>query len=466
MPLIGRVLKGVRKHQMFPRGARVLVALSGGPDSMALLHLLRGLEDRAELTIAGVAHVNHQLRGAEADADEQFCRDTAAAIGLPIEVGRADVASFARESGRSIEDAARSMRYAFLDEAAKRLHADVIAVGHSLNDQAETFLLRLIRGAGSRGLGAIRPRTGKIVRPLLEISRAELRRHAAEHRLRFREDATNRDVRIPRNRVRHELIPVLEQYSPSIVATLARAAEVARQDEEYLESVAIESAASIVLRTERGTEIDVAALNALPPALASRVVRQALAATAPERFFGFDHIQCVLNLASGGEAGESAALPGQSAVRRGGRVVLGQQPEEPFSNFFRFPLSIPGEVAHDGWAVSAQPVAGSAELGPQRARGGEVLVAATSLRGPLAVRNRRPGDRFKPLGMDGRGRKLQDFFVDRKIDRFVRDRLPLVVDQDDRIVWVVGQSVAEDFRVTEPSQGVILLKARRLGGVD
>jgi tRNA(Ile)-lysidine synthase len=259
---------------------------------------------------------------------------------------------------------------------------------------------------------------------------------------------------------------MLEQYSPAIVPTLAREAALAREDEEYLESAAIDLCASLVLRTESGVEIDAAALKTLPAALASRVVRQALAAVAAGRFVGFQHIERVRELVEAEHAaGVEAALPGQVATRRGNRILLGSRPQRPFSNFFRFPLSIPGEVALAGWAVSAERVDEAAALAPQRARAAEVAVAAAPLRCPLAVRNRRPGDRFKPLGMGGRGRKLQDFLVDRKVARAERDRLPLVVDRDDTIVWVVGQSVAEDFRVTEPSQAVILLKARRLGGV-
>ena len=450
---------------MFPRGARVLVAFSGGPDSVALLHILRALENRHELVVAGLGHFNHQLRGADADADEAFCRRAAAAAGLPIEVGRADVLRIAREQRRSTEDAARSLRYAFLHEAAVRLDAAAIALGHSLDDQAETFLLRLFRGAGARGLSSIRPRAGKIVRPLLDIGRAALRAYAADHQLEFRDDATNADVRIPRNRVRHELLPYLERYSPGIAGVLAQQAAMARQDDEYLSARAIESSASVVLRTECGIEIDLASLDALSPGVASRVVREALAAQAAGRFLGFQHIDNVLELAAANVAdGVSVSLPGQVATRRGGRIVLGPEPPAPFSNFFRFPLSIPGEVVLPGWAVSAQRIDG-AGLGRPAARGPEVVVAAGPLQSPLSVRSRRRGDRFRPLGMGGRGRKLQDFLVDRKVSRLERDSLPLVVDGDDRIVWVVGQSVAEDFRVTAPEQGVILLKARRLGGV-
>ncbi len=402
MPLIGRVRRTIRKHALFPRGARVLVALSGGADSVALLHVLRELASEGDLTLAGVTHFNHQLRGVESDADEAFCREAASALELPFEAGRADVAALARRSGRSIEDAARSARYAFFIEMADRLRADVVAVGHSADDQAETFLLRLLRGAGPRGLAGIRPRAGRIVRPLLEVERAELRRYAAEHELAFREDSSNADVRIPRNRVRHEVIPALQLYAPAIAVVLAREATIARQDEEYLESRAIDLAPSIVLRTECGIELDTAALRTLPPALATRVVRQALGATAAGRFIGFQHIERVLDLAAAeSRDGAAVALPGQVARRRAGRIVLEAPAGEPFSNFFRFPLSIPGEVACPGWAVSAEPVSGAVEVAARRARGGEAIVAAAPLRGPLAVRTRRRGDRFHPLGMGG-----------------------------------------------------------------
>ena len=450
---------------MLPRGARVLVALSGGPDSVALLHILRTLERRGELAVAAAAHFNHQLRGAEADADETFCRDLAADAGVPFIAGRADVAARARESRRSIEDAARQARYEFLNDAADSAGAEAIAVGHSLDDQAETFLLRLIRGAGPAGLAGIRPRAGRVVRPLLDISRAELRGYAAEHGLDFRDDASNADVRIPRNRVRLELLPHLSLFSPAIAATLAREAALARDDEEFLDRLAIESAASIVLLESSGVAVDAAGLTALPPALASRVTRKALAAAVPGRFIGFQHIDDLLELARGGAEGAALALPGVTAVRRGSRIVFGTAADRPFSNSFRFPLSIPGEVAVPGWALSAARLEEPGDVVPPPARGNTAVVAAAPLHGPLAVRSRRPGDTFRPLGMRGRGRKLQDFLVDRKIARADRDSLPLVVDRDDRIVWVVGQSVAEDFRVTAPKQGVILLKARRLGGV-
>ena len=454
-------------------GDRVLVALSGGPDSVALLHLLLELQNDGGLNVAAVAHFHHQLRGADADGDEAFCRDMAAALALPIEVGTADVRRAARERGRSIEDMARALRYQFLEVAADRVHADVIAVGHTLDDQAETFLLRLVRGAGSRGLSGIRPRAGRVIRPLLEISRAELREYSRERELGSRDDPTNQDVSIPRNQVRHELIPYLErEFNPDITHVLAREASLARADEDRLHQEAIDLASTIVLTTtDRKIEIDAVRLRSLPRALSTRVVLDVLTNSSGGRFVGADHVEQVLRLADGPD-GASIDVPGQRVMRRGTTIVLGPPVSrrrsvdaEP-ANSFRFPLSIPGEVTLDnqGWAVSAHRLERfdrPGGFGP--ARGVEVAIAVDPIQLPLAVRSRRRGDRFRPLGMEPR-KKLQDFLVDRKIPRELRDSLPLVVDGRDRIVWVVGESVAEDFRVTEPSRGVILLKARRLGG--
>lgn len=463
MHLAARALQTIRKHRMFPRGARVLVAVSGGADSVGLLQVLCELAARRQLTVAGVAHFNHQLRGAAADADEAFCRELAAALDLPFESGSADVAAAAARYKRSIEDTARTLRYQFLQAAAGRCAAEATAVGHTRDDQAETFLMRLLRGAGARGLGGIRPRSGQVVRPLIETSRAEVRAYVASRGLSFREDASNLDLGILRNRVRHRLLPELQQFSPRIVEILATSAAQAQRDEDYLERQAIVLADSIVLTNEGGA-LDATGLQNAPPALGCRVARLVLEKAANGRFVGSQHIEALLALA-GAEGTAAVSLPGLTALRRGGQILLDAAEPRAFSNSSRLPLSIPGEVSLGGWQVSAALLADWNGKEGLISRGSSAVVAAGPLMGPLAVRSRRPGDRFKPLGMHGRGRKLQDFLVDRKIARGERDRLPLVVDREDRIVWVAGLSVAEDFRVTQPALGVILLKVRRLGGV-
>ena len=467
---------------MIPDGGRVLVALSGGPDSVALTLLLHELERTGSFTVAGMAHLNHAVRAA-ADADEAFCRDLAAQLGIEFRSERVDIPALAKAEGRSIEDAGRRARYSFLERVRAELGADVIATGHTRNDQAETFLLRLIRGAGPRGLGGVYPVTGVVIRPLIDVRREDLLEWLAARSQPYCNDITNDDVGIPRNRVRHELLPLLvRRFSPGIVEVLAREAEIARADHEYLENVAIEYADLIVLRNSGGertplsslpssadivaVELDAAGVAALPLAVAARLARLALAVLAPDRFVSSEHVQAVVSLASG-EAG-SVSLPGQQASRRGSVIVLERELFRPFENSFDVSLSIPGEVvlAPQGWAISAHlQTAGQPGLPSSRSLEGlSAEVQAGTLDGRLAVRSRRPGDWLRPAGLGGQRKKLQDLLVDRKIPRETRDFLPLVVDGQGRIVWVVGLAVAEDFRVTEPSQGVILLKARRLGG--
>ena len=493
MPLSQRVLRTVRHYRMIPAGGRVLVALSGGSDSVALALLVKELEARGDWRLAGLAHLNHSLREA-ADADQQFCRELAARLAVPFISERVAIRELAREQRRSIEDAARQARYAFLERAREEVSADVIATGHTRDDQAETFLLRLIRGAGTRGLAGVLPNAGRVIRPLIEIRREELRSYLAERTQPFREDETNQDVSIPRNRVRHELIPAIARgFSGAIVDILAREAELARQDQDRLQNEAIDFAGLIVLRNSSGetvpltrerfeaagrredfggvaaVEMNAAALASLHPALGSRLARIALSILAPDRFVGLDHVEAILELAVASSG--AVSLPGQQAVRKAATIELVREPFRGFANSFSFPLSIPGEVTlrfneAQGWAISAGMAEDSAP-GPGGLAGNGCLDAAVQadrLALPLAVRSRKPGDRLSPRGLGGRTKKLQDFLVDRKVAREERDLLPLVVDSEDRIVWVVGHPATEDFRVTEPSQGVIFLKARRLGG--
>ena len=483
-PLATRTLETLRRHALLRDGRRVLVALSGGADSVALLFLLRELEEAGVLTVVAIAHLNHQLRGADSDADEAFCIALAARLGLEAIAERADVAAVARKEKRSIEDAARAVRYEFLGRAAEAVGADVIAVAHTLDDQAETFLLRLLRGAGTRGLAAIRPRAGRVIRPLIELEREDLRTYLRGRDELFREDASNTDVSFARNRVRHELMPLLQsRFSPRVTHVLAREAELARQDEEFLAAEAIKLASRIVLTDVAGVRLDADGLRCAPRALSSRVVHAVLQRLAGTKSIHFEHVQRLLALAEpSSTAGRALSLPGQNAVRVGSEIRLrpegaqsrrsragGAAEADEGGNSFAFSLSIPGEVVLDGprLAVGAERLPGppGSEGRPRKwaARGREVGVAASAIHLPLAVRSRRPGDRFRPLGAPGT-RKLQDFLVDRKVARNERDTVPLVVDGRDRIVWVVGQTVAEDFRVTDPSQGVILLKVRHLGG--
>jgi len=458
--LIDRVRRTIRRHDLAPPGTRVVIALSGGGDSVALAHLLRELDESGELSVTGVAHFNHQLRE-EADRDEAFCRTLAGALGWPFLADREDVRARAAAERRSTEDAARTARHEFFERARTHFSADVVAVGHTRDDQAETFLLRLLRGAGPRGLSSMHPRNGHIIRPLLDCRRAELRAHLGERGMAFVEDETNADVAIPRNRVRAELLPLLEsRFNPSMVDTLASHAELARDDWTWMLDE---------VRSKKLEVRSVAELQAAPRALRRLAVWRAMNEAADGRTVSLEHVEAVLELLESPGSSGSIDAPGHVVERVGDRLVLrsGRSDDARASapDSFRYQLSIPGQVTlpEHGYIVSAELAA--AEAGAQALRAtarnrAMAVVAADGWTAPLAVRNRRPGDRFRPFGLDGQ-KKLQDFLVDRKVARAERDRVPLVVDENDRIVWVAGHEIDEAFRVTEASRAVLILTLRQ-----
>ena len=468
MRVIDSVRRTIRTYGLIPAGTRVAVALSGGADSVALLSALRLIAKAERFEVAGAAHLNHQLRGVEADADAQFCRDLAATLDMPIDVEQVDVAALSRDTGISVEHAAHLARYAFFERAAVRLGASAVAVAHTKEDQAETFLLRLLRGAGPRGLSGIHPRAGIVVRPFIETSRDEVRAFLRTSGMTFREDASNADLAIPRNRVRHELLPLLDaRFSPGIVEVLARAAAIAREDADYLDDRARAAAARVIAQTARGIEIDSLALLAEPPALARRVIRLAQQmAAGEEHFVGFDSGEAVRRFAVSKSTGQ-LDLPGHRVNRLGGSLVLtrsrGREKRVPPAGFM-YPLEVPGQVAvpEAACAISAdaRPVPADrlvTQAWRLSGRSDEAVIEARGLTAPLAVRNRRPGDSFRPLGLMGR-KTLQNFFVDAKIARLERETIPVIVDSSGRIVWIAGLAVAEEFRVTEATRDVVILK--------
>jgi len=501
--VIHAVRRFIAQHQLIPPDSRVVAAVSGGSDSVALLQVLVELNRIHDLQLAGVAHFNHQLRHA-ADDDERFVMNAAAAVGVRCVTDRGDVAARARRDGQSLEDAGRTARHEFFERARVALDADCVAVGHTRDDQAETLLLRLLRGAGPRGLSGMHPRSGTVVRPLLDCRRDELRSWLADRRARglpacdYVNDETNADVSIPRNRIRVELIPILQsRFNPSIVDTLASEAALLRDVWSWMEE------ASAPLQTTPH-ELDIATVERLPLALRRLVVWQAMTAESGGRQVSADHVAAVIRLMQAGDDADGKGIdaPGHHVQRIGGRIVLQRRagskgsggssgssgidsargvessdvsahsahPLNPMNllsplNLFSVSLSIPGEVlvGPAGCRVSAAeagPGGIPVEAGATTGNGAVACVRRDRIDESLVVRNRRPGDRFRPIGLNG-SKKLQDLFVDRKLARDERDRVPVVVDKSDRIVWVAGYGIDEAFRVTDSSQAVLVLRLTR-----
>jgi len=457
------VARFVRRRRLWGADDRIAVAVSGGADSVALTFIVRDLERVGLGRPVGLIHVNHQLRGAESDADEAFCAALASRLGWPFDVSRVAVTRAARQS---LEAAARDARYACFERAAERLGATVVVTGHTADDQAETVLMRLLRGAGTRGLSGIRARRGLYARPVLECRRADLRRDLARRGEAFRDDSSNLDLAIARNRVRHSLLPVIEAIAPGGVRALARLAAFAGEDEAVLMKAAIETARNLVLsrvgpagRLE-ALEIDAAALRSVPPAIDQRVVRALAAEVAPRATPGAIQLQAIWSLVQADNTIGHLDLKGFTVDRRADRLRFTRGVK-------RVPLSSgePGQRL-DVPGFVYLPEAGVTITAERRDRGVEPskdaafgCLQADSVDLPLTVRTRQPGDRFRPLGAPGR-RKLQDVLVDRKVPRDERDRVPVVVDARGRLVWVAGVALADECRVTAPEAGVVILKLR------
>jgi tRNA(Ile)-lysidine synthase len=473
MELVDTVRRTIRQHNLVTPSTRVVVALSGGGDSVALAYVLQALHNEGDLTVVGVAHFNHQLRS-DADRDESFSRSLADQLGWPCAVEREDVAARARRDRRSLEHAARTARHEFFDRACDRFSADVIALGHTRDDQAETVLLRLLRGAGPRGLSAMHPRTGRVIRPLLDCRRAELRVFLADRGVPFLHDATNDDVGIPRNRVRAELMPLLEErFNPSVADALANQAEVARDEWLWmLDELRTRNLEPRTSNVEPGSwNLERSVLLSAPRALRRLALWRAMSEASGGRTVSVQHVAAALRIVESPSPTGCVDAPGHVVERIGDQVVLrsGRSDAVRFRtvDFFRYPLSIPGEVSlpEHGCIVSAALTATS-DLSDEAWRASvssraTAILATNGWMAPLSVRNRRPGDRFRPFGLD-RQKKLQDFFVDRKVARVDRDRVPLVVDENDRILWVAGHEIDEAFRVTDVSRAVLILTLRQL----
>jgi tRNA(Ile)-lysidine synthase len=424
-PLVGAVdqaLAGLGRS-----APRVLVvALSGGADSVALLDALVSLRKRRGFELVA-AHLDHGLRPESAD-DARFCEELCQRLGVPIRTGHSDVRARAERERRGTEDAARRERYLFLRRVARETGADAIATAHNRDDQAETLLLRLLRGSGRFGLGAMRARTRGIVRPLLTSSRQEVLSYLEERGLPWREDATNADPRYFRNRVRHELLPYLEtRFNPRIKETLARTATILAEEARLLQRRARRLLARVRRQDGDSLLLNRRALAAAPPAVARLTLRAALAEAGGRRGVKARHLERLLALAAARTtSGKAIALPGGREARvRFDQIRVG--PRTPGVAPFAHALHVPGRAELPGGllveAASDAPAAG-----------GESVAVAVPEGTELVVRTRRPGDR---VYWHGREKSLKRLLLERRIPAEERDSLPVLA-AGSRVLWFPG----------------------------
>ncbi len=455
--LLRRVARTITERRMLAGGERLLVAVSGGLDSLSLLDILHRLLDEFRLELA-VFHFDHRLRPASGE-DAEFVAAVAARYGIPFFGRSADVAALTRAWGASPEEGARRARYEALEEAAAEWGADLAALGHTADDRVETFLLRLLAGAGTRGLGSIQPRRGMYIRPLIDTWRRELEEHWAPG-LPFppRLDPTNRDENIPRNRVRHRLLPLLErEYNPSVREVLLREAEILSEDGQLLSDLTLAELAQHLERKDDNVSLELAALTGMGPAARRRAIQAALELAGVEA--GFRLTADVLDKVAGGESGDGLDLPGgRRAERVYERLLIAPQEAMPD---IREELLICGEGVFRSPALGLELSLHRQNDPPKPLAQDDPWLAALDadrLTFPLLLRAVREGDRFRPLGLDGT-QKVQDFLVNLKVPRRERRRVA-VLESAGEIVWLVGYRISDSCKVTSATRRVVIARAR------
>jgi len=430
---------------MLPRGAVILACVSGGADSMCLLHLLLALSERGGFSVAA-AHYNHRLRGAESDGDEAFVRDFCAARGVPLFTGSGDTAAEAARTGRGIEETARSLRYAFFRGAAEKACASRIATAHTADDNAETMLLHFARGAGLRGLCGIPPVRGGIVRPLLTVTRAEVDEYLAENAVPHREDSSNAGDDYARNRIRHAVVPVLRGINPAFSENAAASAELLRSDEAYLASLAD----AFIAGSCADGSVPRRGLAALPFPVASRAVRM-LAGT--ELTSG--HVAAVLRMAESGGPSDALSLPETMVRCEYGRLVFGPAKTAGFDAF----CPLPGEkrtVQAAGVVISCDN--GIFPGGIHKSLN-TFLFKSSAICGKIIVRPRLPGDRIRFAG-SGCTKSLKKLFIEKTIPAVRRASVPVIADDQGPLAIVgVGRS---DRALPACGDSVIIISAEEI----
>lgn len=456
------VRRTIEKYSMFSRGDRVVVAVSGGPDSVALLHILDSLKDVYGIKLHA-AHLEHGLRGDESVEDMRFVEELAGSLSIPLTTGSEDVGKMAEDEGLSVEAAARKARYEFLDKVMKDTGFKKLATGHNANDQAETILINLMRGTGIAGLSGMKPAMdGRILRPLIEAKRSEIMEYLETKNIAFRTDSSNADTRFDRNRVRSVLIPMIEkEFNPGIVDSLARTASVFSMVYEYFREE-VEKSVREAVKTEEGrVTLNLEVFSPYPEIVKLFTFHRILRAMEEDaQVISYDTLSALLNVAEKSRSGSRIDIgSGIVALKEFNRIVIGRDLAlyEPYE----VQLSVPGKTA-----VESAGYVYTTEILKEKPGTGDVYRSGTSayfdleeLSLPLVARNWREGDKFVPFGLKG-NKKVHDVFIDEKVPVSGRTMIPLVCDADG-VVWVTGVRRADRARVTDKTSTIVKITYSR-----
>jgi tRNA(Ile)-lysidine synthase len=463
--MIRKIKETIEKNHLLAQGEKVVVAVSGGPDSTALLKILEMLSDDYRLTLI-VAHLNHGLRE-DAACEERFVRKMATDMGIAFEFKSLDIASLRKGSGKCIEDASREVRYDFLNDVAKKHGARKIALGHHIDDQTETVVMNFLRGSGPTGLKGMLPaRDSTYIRPLLGVTRSEIISFLEFHRISFVTDASNADQRYLRNRIRHTLIPELKaRYNPKLEESMKSMAEIMRVEDDYMEK-ATDKVLSEWGVTPADSEFRICISDFLEyhEAIQRRIMKHLLEGLSPNsKGIGFTHIKAALGLVHSDRPGAHVNLPCNIEVRReydalvictrekGEKEILNKR-----CNDLYYEVTPPGplKMAELGKTMIFEFVEGPIDMRSYAREA--VFMDYDRISLPLVIRTVRPGDRIQLMGMKGM-KKIKSVLIDEKIPLRHRKEIPLLLDQE-AVLWIAGLRLSERVKITEKTRQILKVK--------
>jgi tRNA(Ile)-lysidine synthase len=454
--MIKKTLQTIEKYNLLEKGERVVVALSGGPDSTALLIVLTAIAQEQDLILI-IAHFNHGLRGAESDEDEKFSRDLSEKMGFAFVSGKMDQRK--GQKGMSPEDFYRRERYNFLNKVAEDYQAQKIALGHNMQDQAETVLLNILRGSGLEGLKGFLPmRDGKFIRPLIETSRQEIISFLNKAGIPYCQDSSNENKRYLRNQIRSELIPYLkEKFNPKIEESLAQMAEILRPEDELIRQHVDEVLkSSFIQRQQNRILLKIADINKLHPAIRWRLFKTLLESLSPAKNgFSFIHIKSLDNLAQKCESGKRVVLPlGIEARREYDDLIMERKKIVSKQMEYEYAMDIPGSLYIKERKLTIRSELTTKEKFDFSGKN-EVYLDLDKIQQPIIIRNRRDGDWFQPLGMQGR-QKIKTFFIDHKIPQCRRNEIILLVDRLS-VIWIENMHLNDRVKITAETKNILKL---------
>ncbi|HHW31348.1 MAG TPA: tRNA lysidine(34) synthetase TilS [Clostridiaceae bacterium] len=474
--MVKKVLETIKKYNLIEKGDTVLVGVSGGPDSVCLLHILYKLKDELEIELYA-AHVNHMLRGEFSDNDQEYVTILCKQFNIPLFTKKCNIMEMAASQRLSLEETGRKARYDFFESCSQEINADKIAVAHNKNDQAETILMNIIRGTGTDGLKGMEHRRGKIIRPLLDIRREEIEKYCADNNLNPRIDASNNESIYTRNKVRLELVPFIDRlFDTKVVESIYKMSLLVRDDYDFIDSYTeAQYKSSIEEIGENSVSLSISKITSNHPAIIKRIIRKAIADIRGDiNGIHNRHIQDAYMLCIEGRTGAEIHLPGGLKVLKSYNILkIFHSGKEDVAADFESPVTVPGvtrvctgnmeiivnAITIDKFKTDLPDKNVNSDVENYKKLRYNSLIQFfdyDKLYTGINIRNRRNGDVFYPYKSSGT-KKLKDYFIDNKIPREIRNSIPLIA-MNNNIVWVIGYRINDKYKVTENTKNVLKLE--------